>query len=246
MNKQQEVEINEAREQIAQLVAQNAANVAAKKKTEADVLVLKNELEETVGELNASDERMKHASMDVARLAEELAQEHERSQNLEKSKKALDLVVKELQAKLDDSEVALLKGEQKTICKFEQRLKTVQSQLNDEQRRSQENMKTLTRQNRQIRELQFEVAEDKSNAARLNELIEKLQSKIKIQKKQIEEAEEVANVNLQKYKQLQVALEHAEERAQNAENSLLHLRSKNRMTTSLSREKSEVMINGES
>lgn len=60
----------------------------------------------------------------------------------------------------------------------------------------------------------------------MQELIEKLQQKIKVHKKQLEEAEEVANINIQKFRQIQIALEHAEERADEAENSLLRVKTK--------------------
>uniref|UniRef100_A0A915BH75 Paramyosin n=1 Tax=Parascaris univalens TaxID=6257 RepID=A0A915BH75_PARUN len=115
---------------------------------------------------------------------------------------------------------------------LEQRAHELEAELDGEQRRYQEVNKNVSKAERQVRELQFQVDEDKKNFERMQDLVGKLQDKIKIQKKQLEEAEELANLNLQKYRQLQHQLEDAEERAENAEASVSKMRSKSRSSMS--------------
>ncbi len=57
-----------------------------------------------------------------------------------------------------------------------------------ETRRHTETQKNLSKQDRQLKELQFQLEEDKKNHERLTDLVEKLQQKIKTYKRQVEEA----------------------------------------------------------
>jgi len=178
--------------------------------------------------LKASEERGKKGIADAARLAEELRQEQEHSMHIERIRKSIEQQVKEMQSKLEDAEGSVLKGGKKVIGKLESRIRQVEQELDGEQRRYQDANKSLSKQDRRMRELQFQVDEDKKNFERLQDLVDKLQGKIKIQKRQIEEAEELATMNLQKYKQIHSQLENAEERADVAENSLAKMRAKSR------------------
>ncbi len=78
------------------------------------------------------------------------------------------------------------------ISKLEQRVQVLESDLDSEQRRHQDAVKGLSKSERRIRELLFQVDEDKKASHRLQDLVEKLQNKLKIQKRQIEEAVRVS------------------------------------------------------
>ena len=104
-----------------------------------------------------------------------------------------------------------------------------------EQRHHQETLKEVRKNDRRLKELAFQTEEDRKNQARLQDLIEKLQNKLKVYKRQVEEAEEIASVNLGKFRKVQHEYEDAEERADQAENQLNKMRSKNRSTVSIGR-----------
>nr|AAA73080.1 unnamed protein product [Brugia malayi] len=226
--KQSERDANEAHVQCNELSAQAESLSSVKKKLETELLAIQADLDETLNEYKASEERYKAASSDAALLAEQLRQEQENSLQNDRIRKALESQLKEMQARLDEAEAAALKGGKKVIAKLQSRIRELESELDGEQRRYQETNKSLTKHERRIRELQFQVDEDRKNAERTRDLIEKLQNKLKSQKKQIEEAEELANVNLQKFRQIQHQLDDAEERADHAENSLSKMRAKSR------------------
>lgn len=61
------------------------------------------------------------------------------------------------QARLDEAEAAALKGGKKVIAKLESRIRELENELDGEQRRYQETNKNLTKHERRIRELQFQV-----------------------------------------------------------------------------------------
>ncbi|XGW09174.1 hypothetical protein V3C99_011464 [Haemonchus contortus] len=231
--KQAEYEAADSRDQANELSGQVASLSAAKRKFEGEIQAIHADLDETLNEYKASEERSKKAMADATRLADELRQEQEHSQHIDRMRKGLEQQLKEMQVRLDEAEAAALKGGKKVIAKLEQRVREVESELDAEQRRYQEANKNLGKADRRVRELQFQVDEDKKNFERLQDLIDKLQNKLKTQKRQIEEAEEVANLNLQKYRQIQHQLEDAEERADCAENSLSKMRAKSRTSSSV-------------
>merc|ERR1719216_611227 len=170
---------------------------------------------------------------DAARIAEELRQEQEHAGSIEKMRRTMESQVKELQARLDEAEANALKGGKRMIQKLEQRVRELEVELDNEQRRHSDSAKGLRKQDRRLKELAFQSDEDHKNQDRLQSMIDALQGKIKAFKHQAEEAEEIAAINLSKYRKVQHDLEEAEERADMAENTLTKLRMKNR---SLSRE----------
>ncbi|MFH4973999.1 hypothetical protein AB6A40_000708 [Gnathostoma spinigerum] len=229
--KQAERDAGEARTQCDDLAANVESLAAERRKLEGELMALQGDLDETLNEFKASEERSKAAAMDAARLAEQLRQEQENVQANERNRKSIESQLKEMQARMDEAEAAAMKGGKKIIAKLESRIRELENELDTEQRRYQDTNKTLTKNERRARELQFQVDEDKKNVDRTRDLVDKLQNKLKVQKKQIEEAEELANVNLQKYRQIQHQLDDAEERADNAENSLSKMRAKSRSST---------------
>ncbi|CAD6189770.1 unnamed protein product [Caenorhabditis auriculariae] len=222
--KQLELEQAELKSANTELIGNNAALSAMKRKVENDVQIARNELDECLNELKVSEERARKAAADADRLAEEVRQEQEHAVHVDRQRKALELTSKELQAKIDDAERAMLQFGAKALAKVEDRIRQLEAEFHSEQRRHQESVKGYTKQERRSRELQFQVEEDKKAFDRLQEMVEKLQQKIRVQKRQIEEAEEVATQNLSKFRQIQLALENAEERAEVAENSLVRMR----------------------
>jgi len=163
-----------------------------------NIKALHAELDETLTELKNADELAKKASADAARLAEELRQEQEHSQHVDRLRKGLELQIKEMQVRLDEAEAAALKGGKKIIAKLEERIRALEQELDGEQRRHQDTEKNYRKAERRVKELDFQVEEDKKNSERLTDLIDKLQGKLKVYKRQVEEAEEVAATNLGK------------------------------------------------
>jgi len=228
-----EADLIELREAVNDLSAQVNSLGGIKRKLEGELQALHAELDEALTELKNADELAKKASADAARLAEELRQEQEHSQHVDRLRKGLELQIKEMQVRLDEAEAAALKGGKRIIAKLEERIRALEQELDGEQRRHQDTDKNYRKVERRCKELDFQVEEDKKNAERLTELIDKLQGKLKVYKRQVEEAEELSSLNLGKYRQLQAQLEEAEERADVAENSLSKLRAKNRSSASI-------------
>ncbi|CAI4222378.1 unnamed protein product [Auanema sp. JU1783] len=223
-----EQSVKEHQEQNNELNSQNVALATSKNQLDNEISLLKSDIAEAQAELSASEERGRRAMTDAAKLAEDLRHEQDHSLQIERYKKQLESQVKDLQDRADAAEASVMKGGAKAVQKAEQRLKSLQTDLESETRRSGEASKNLARADRRVRELEFQVAEDKKNYDKLQELVEKLSAKLKIQKKQLEDAEEQANHHLGKYRTVQLQLETAEERADSAEQCLVRIRSRTR------------------
>ncbi|KAI4875063.1 hypothetical protein NFI96_033358 [Prochilodus magdalenae] len=208
--------------------AMNTALINQKKKLESDLSVLSGEVDEAVQECRNAEEKAKKAITDAAMMAEELKKEQDTSAHLERMKKNMEQTVKDLQMKLEEAEQIALKGGKKQIQKLESKVRDLESELESEQKKSNEYQKGVRKYERRIKELSYQTEEDRKNLTRLQELIDKLQAKVKGYKRQAEEAEEQANSNLTKYRKIQHELEDAEERAEIAESQVNKLRSRTR------------------
>ena len=70
-----ENDLHDAADRISELGSSNANLNALKRKLDGDLSSLQADLDEAIAELKNSEERVKKASADAARLAEELRQE---------------------------------------------------------------------------------------------------------------------------------------------------------------------------
>uniref|UniRef100_H3CN27 Myosin tail domain-containing protein n=2 Tax=Tetraodon nigroviridis TaxID=99883 RepID=H3CN27_TETNG len=174
--------------------------LSGRRKLEMDLQTLLQEHEELQAELRGSTDKAKKASCELARVGEELRLEQEHSLHLERVKKGLEAQVKEMSSRLDEAEQMVLKGGKKIIQKLEGMVKDLEMELDSEQKRHAETVKTLRKNERRLKELLFQSEEDQKNQQRMQELVERLQNKMKAYKRQVEEAEEQANMNLVKYR----------------------------------------------
>ncbi|XP_047426901.1 myosin-16-like [Mugil cephalus] len=223
-----EQELVETTERFSEITMHNQSLTIMKRKMEADLARLSSENEELISEFRSADERAKKAVIDATRLCEELRQEQERSLHLEKVKKNQEQNLRDLTVKLEEAEQLGLKAGKRAIQKLETRIKELENELDQEQKRHTETVKNLRKGERRLKELIFQTEEDHKTNQRMQELVEKLQTKLKSYKRQIEEAEEQANTSLSKYRKTIHELDDAEERAEMAEMALNKMRTRNR------------------
>jgi len=205
--RQAEAELSEAAESLSSLSAQYNSLSMAKRKLEGEMQTLHADLDDMLNEAKNSEEKAKKAMVDAARLADELRAEQEHAQTQEKMRKGLEISVKELRVRLEESEGVAVKTGKKALGKLEGRVRELEGQLDDEARRHSDAQKNLRKCERKIKELTFQSDEDKKNHERMQDLVDKLQQKIKTYKRQIEEAEEIAALNLAKFRKAQQELE---------------------------------------
>ncbi|XP_044161130.1 myosin-4-like [Bufo gargarizans] len=223
-----EQELLDASERLQLLHSQNTSLINTKKKLENDTSQLQTEVEEAIQESRNAEEKAKKAITDAALMAEELKKEQDTSAHLERMKKNLEQTVKDLQHRLDEAEQLALKGGKKQLQKLEARVRELENELENEQKRGTESIKGVRKYERRVKELTYQTEEDRKNVLRLQDLVDKLQLKVKAYKRQAEESEEQANAHLSRFRKVQHELGEAEERADIAESQVNKLRAKSR------------------
>nr|XP_056707472.1 myosin-4-like [Euleptes europaea] len=223
-----EQELLDASERVQLLHTQNTSLINTKKKLETDIAQIQGEVEETVQEARNAEEKAKKAITDAAMMAEELKKEQDTSAHLERMKKNLEQTVKDLQHRLDEAEQLAMKGGKKQLQKLEARVRELESEVENEQKRSADAIKGVRKYERRVKELSYQSEEDRKNVLRLQDLVDKLQLKVKAYKRQSEETEEQSNLSLSKFRKIQHELEEAEERADIAESQVNKMRVKSR------------------
>merc|ERR1712168_414483 len=111
--KQAENDLMEANERSTMLHTQNPAFINQKRKIEAELMAVKNEVEEAINEARNGEDAAKKALTTAALLAEDLKKEADQTQHLERMKKNQENSVKDLQMRLDEAEQVALKGGKK-------------------------------------------------------------------------------------------------------------------------------------
>ncbi|CAL4093522.1 unnamed protein product, partial [Meganyctiphanes norvegica] len=209
--RQAETDLADAQEQVQSMSNSNGHLTTSNRKLEGELQTLHADLDEMLNEAKNSEEKAKKAMVDAARLADELRAEQEHSASVEKNRKTLEVTVKELQARLTDSEINILKSSKQSIAKLEARVQELEASLTRETSCHADCVKNARKCERHIKELSFQSEEDKKNHDRMQDLVDQLQLKIKTYKRQIEEAEEIAALNLAKFRKVQQQLESVEE-----------------------------------
>jgi chromosome segregation ATPase len=129
-----------------------------------------------------------------------------------------------MQKKAEETSFAIAKGAAQIPAKLETRVQDIELELNRTIQTTDEVHKTITKGERQVKELLFQQEENKKIHERITDLVEKLQQKIKSYKKQIEDAEEIAALNLAKFRKAQQDYEEAEERSKICESNIFKFR----------------------
>ena len=138
--------------------------------------------------MRSAEERAKKAMADAAAMADQLRQEQDNAASIEKSRRNMESQIRDLQARLDEAEANCLKGGKQTIQKLEQRVRELEGEYDNEQRRHQETAKNIRKQDQRLKDLALQADTDRKNQERMQDVIDKLQQKIKTYKRQVEEA----------------------------------------------------------
>merc|ERR1712077_111155 len=214
--KQADMELCEARGSVNDMTTINSKAASDKRRLESAVHTIHAEIDETLAQAKASEEKAKRAMVDAARLSDELRAEQDHSGAQEKAKRALETQIAEVELRLGEANEVAAKGGRNAMAKLEARIRELEIELGSIQAKTGETYKTFQKAERHVKELQFQQDEDRKNQDRMSELATKLQQKIRTYKKQIEEAEEIAALNLAKYRKAHQDLEENEERGKMA------------------------------
>ena len=121
-------------------------------------------------------------------MNEDQRKEQEKYSLLEKQRIALEVQVKDLNLRLEETETAAVKNNKKVTQRLDQRISELEVELDSEQRRYEESQKNVRKLDRRVKELLTQLEEELKTKATNLENYDKLEQKVKVFKRQVEEA----------------------------------------------------------
>ncbi|TPX34846.1 hypothetical protein SmJEL517_g02611 [Synchytrium microbalum] len=157
---------------------------------------LREQVEELTEEARVASDKQRRAEQTANDALSDLNKERTTTMDLEKTKVSLEKQVKELGARILDMEAAVLQDRGGGTRRLEGRLDELATQLDNATREKNELGKEARKNDRTVKDLQFQLTERDKAKTRFAEEIDKLTDKCRQQKAQIEELES-AEANLQ-------------------------------------------------
>merc|ERR1712241_883952 len=139
--KQADAELVAARGSVNDMTAINGKAAADKRKLESAVHTLHAEIDDALAQAKGSEEKAKKATVDAARLADELRAEQDHVSVLSKTKRSLETQMAEMENRLADANESAMRGGKNAMAKLESRIRELEIELGDVQTHTGDNMK---------------------------------------------------------------------------------------------------------
>lgn len=209
-----QAEKDELLEEINSGSASKNAWLEEKRRLEARIAELQDEVEDESNNAMVATDRMNRTLLQVEQLTAELNAERSMAQKLENEKSQLDRQNKDLRAKISEMETEMKVRSKAAMQALEAKIANLQEQLDIEIRERQNQGKANRKLDKRIKELMLQIEDERRNADTFKEQAEKANSRVKALKRQLDESEEeVARINAQKRK----AMRDLDEQTESAE-----------------------------
>uniref|UniRef100_A0A663N3M0 Myosin heavy chain 11 n=1 Tax=Athene cunicularia TaxID=194338 RepID=A0A663N3M0_ATHCN len=184
--KQADLEKEEMAEELASATSGSLQD--EKRRLEARIAQLEEELEEEQSNIEAMGDRMRKAVQQVEFTS--LATERSAAQKNENARQQLERQNKELKSKLQEMEGAVKSKFKTTIAALEAKIASLEEQLEQEAREKQAAAKTLRQKDKKLKDALLQVEDERKQAEQYKDQAEKGNTRLKQLKRQLEEAEE--------------------------------------------------------
>uniref|UniRef100_A0A8C3NL30 Myosin-9 n=1 Tax=Geospiza parvula TaxID=87175 RepID=A0A8C3NL30_GEOPR len=214
------------RDELADEIANNSAlAMEEKRRLEARIAQLEEELEEEQGNTEIINDRLKKANLQVPMNAD-LNAERSNAQKNENARQQMERQNKELKLKLQEMESAVKSKYKATITALEAKIAQLEEQLDMETKERQAASKQVRRAEKKLKDILLQVDDERRNAEQFKDQADKANMRLKQLKRQLEEAEEEAQRANASRRKLQRELEDATETADAMNREVSSLKSK--------------------
>ncbi|XP_011814032.1 PREDICTED: myosin-10 [Colobus angolensis palliatus] len=187
-----EQERDELADEIANSTSGKSALLDEKRRLEARIAQLEEELEEEQSNMELLNDRFRKTTLQVDTLNAELAAERSAAQKSDNARQQLERQNKELKAKLQELEGAVKSKFKATISALEAKIGQLEEQLEQEAKERAAANKLVRRTEKKLKEIFMQVEDERRHADQYKEQMEKANARMKQLKRQLEEAEEEA------------------------------------------------------
>uniref|UniRef100_A0A671RCY3 Myosin-10-like n=1 Tax=Sinocyclocheilus anshuiensis TaxID=1608454 RepID=A0A671RCY3_9TELE len=211
-----------------------AALLDEKRRLEARIAQLEEELEEEQSNMELLNDRFRKTTMQVDTLNTELAGERSAAQKSENARQQLERQNKDLKAKLQELEGSIKSKFKASIAALEAKIIQLEEQLEQEAKERAAANKIVRRTEKKLKEVFMQVEDERRHADQYKEQMEKANSRMKQLKRQLEEAEEEATRANASRRKLQRELDDATEASEGLSREVSTLKNRLRRGGSVS------------
>uniref|UniRef100_A0A8B9L7B7 Myosin, heavy chain 11b, smooth muscle n=1 Tax=Astyanax mexicanus TaxID=7994 RepID=A0A8B9L7B7_ASTMX len=200
-----------------------------KRRLEARITHLEEELEEEQGNIESLNERLRRSIQQVDQLNGELLAERAAAQRSESTRQQLERQNKELKTKLQEAEGQAKSKLKTSITSLEAKLHQLEEQLEQESRERQAAVKNLRQKDKKLKDLTIQMEDERKQAEQFKDQAEKANARMKQLKRQAEESEEESQRAAAARRKLQRELDEASEANDALSREVSSLKSKLRL-----------------
>ncbi|CAN9505992.1 unnamed protein product [Ophioblennius macclurei] len=226
MKRQAQLERDELQDEINNQGSRSAQAVEEKRRLEARIAQLEEELEEEQCNVELTNDRLKKSMLQTDQMNVELTAERSASQRVEGARAQMERQNKELKLKLQELEGTVKSKYKANMLALEAKIAQLEEQLDQETRERQAATKLVRRTEKKLKEVILQVDDERRNSEQYKDQSDKLNSRMKALKRQLEEAEEEAQRANANRRKLQRELEDATESADAMNREVSSLKSK--------------------
>uniref|UniRef100_A0A8C2U3Y0 Myosin-9 n=1 Tax=Coturnix japonica TaxID=93934 RepID=A0A8C2U3Y0_COTJA len=197
-----------------------------KRRLEARIAQLEEELEEEQGNTEIINDRLKKANLQIDQMNADLNAERSNAQKNENARQQMERQNKELKLKLQEMESAVKSKYKATITALEAKIVQLEEQLDMETKERQAASKQVRRAEKKLKDILLQVDDERRNAEQFKDQADKANMRLKQLKRQLEEAEEEAQRANASRRKLQRELDDATETADAMNREVSSLKSK--------------------
>ncbi|KAF6027975.1 hypothetical protein EB796_013726 [Bugula neritina] len=219
-------ERDEANEELSTSNLSKNSLLDEKKRLEARVNALEDEMEEEASNSELAMEKARKLQAQVDQMQLDLGNEKALSNKAESARSHLEKQNKELKLRVAELEEISRKGNKTQVAALESKVSSLEDQLEVEQRERQQLSRNNRRQEKKLKELTMQMDEERRHADQYKEQLEKAQSaKKSVQRDLTEMEEEVSRLNAQR-RRLQREFDEATEGLEAAQREISSLKSR--------------------
>ncbi|XP_032393221.1 myosin-9 [Etheostoma spectabile] len=226
VKRQAQQERDELQDEINGQASKNALVAEEKRRLEARIAQLEEELEEEQCNTELTNDRLKKAMLQSDQMNVELTAERSTCQRVEGARCQLERQNKELKLKLQELEGTVKSKYKANMAALEAKIAQLEEQLDMETRERQGATKLVRRTEKKLKEVILQVDDERRNTEQYKDQVDKANSRMKQLKRQLEEAEEEAQRANANRRKLQRELEDATESADAMNREVSTLKSK--------------------
>uniref|UniRef100_A0A8D3ECM3 Myosin, heavy chain 10, non-muscle n=1 Tax=Scophthalmus maximus TaxID=52904 RepID=A0A8D3ECM3_SCOMX len=204
-----EQERDELADEISNSVSGKSSLLEEKRRLEARITQLEEELEEEQGNMEMLNDRFRKTTIQVDILS--LSEKRSAAQKSENARQQMERQNKDLKAKLAELEGAVKSKFKASLAAQEAKILQLEEQLEQEVKERAAANKIVRRTEKKLKEVMMQVEDERRHADQYKEQMEKANSRMKQLKRQLEEAEEEATRANASRRKLQRELDDATE-----------------------------------